>query len=82
MSSYRHNGLKEEAGDIGFNIKETMTVNGMICVHITHPNTTMFPSLTHEIERIANAMRATQYVNPSQGREGFDYTFGEMVFGH
>ena len=82
MNGYSHDGKRETTGDIGFAVKSTRTENGFVVVKIARLKTSMTPLLTDEIQRIAHALRATRYTQQISGNAGFQYTFGEFVFGN
>ena len=82
MSNYRHNGIGEEAGDIGFKVLDKhVDENGFVILKISKMKSTMPRRWTNEIERIAHGLRTSEYLSPSTGQMGFPYTFGEFIFG-
>lgn len=74
MSSYRHDGERETAGDIGLRVTSKSVENGYVVVKMSRLSSTMAPTLTNEIERIAHTLRATSYTQPTTGSTGFPYT--------
>lgn len=75
------NSYGETAGNIGLKVKAKTKDGDFVKVRIGNITTSMAPLLTHELERIAHTMRATEYTEQTTGKMGFPYdlpaTLGE-----